>query len=570
MTGWTMHTVLEFVMGAYLAVLTGVARLASWLQITGGNPGHQNYVAASVVGASLVLCLLCAVWAVIANLRSKGYRHSMRAALSRAQAEIRFRETLIAACPEAIAVLGSDMGAPLSYRGGAALLQSCLDGPDAALLAARLESLLATGTAFTITARTASFPAVSIRGSAVGARAALFFRVEKSAHEADADFAAVLEALPVPVWIRNRHLVLTWANRAFLAATGAPTLRDAQLSDARIEDSERDLARTASEGADVTGVRRFAMVAGERRSLSMDLKRLPDRSVAGFALDLTDLSKAEARLQLTAEAFGSVLNALETAVAIFGADQRLIGYNAAYVRLWHLPESWLDAHPTLGDVFDRLREMRRVPEQRNFAGWKQEHLRQFEEAGQPVAETWHLPTGMSVDVRSVPYLLGGTVYLFRDISERLRKEATHQLLVQSQRAMLNTLGDAMALFGTDGRLKMHNDAFARLWSLSESEMAGEPHLIKLADLCANRFGRDGIWSMIAAGVNAGDPERLGEWGQLARADGRPLTLALNRLPDGGTLVTFTDLSDLTRFEAELGSPREIALDERRSTMTHAA
>lgn len=553
-----MHKVFEFFMGGYLLVLSGVSDLATWLsRLASDQAGHGGYVLAAVMATSLILGLICAIWSVTTHLRARSYRHAMRSALGRAQADIRFREAMITACPEAVAVLGSDMNAPLSYRGGAGLLQACLDGPDAAVLAAKLEALLASGASFTIVVRTASFPAVNVRGCAVGSRAALFFRIEKTAGEPDADFAAALESLPIPAWIRNKHLVLTWANRAFLAAAGVATLRDAQLSDAQLDQTERDLARAAAEGAEISGVKRYAVIEGERRALHIDMKRLPDKSVAGFAVDTTDLAKAEAKLELNTDAFGAVLNTLETAVAIFGSDQRLIAYNTAYVRMWHLPESWLDAHPTLSDLLDRLRELRRVPEQRNFAAWKQEHLQQFEEAGQRVIETWHLPTGMSVDVRSVPYLMGGAVYLFRDISDRLRKEATHQLLIQSQRAVLNTMSDAAAMFGPDGRLKMHNDAFTALWNLEESELTGEPHLSKVADLCAARIGRDGIWSMIAAGVNAGEPERFGEWGQLARADGRSLTLNLTRLPDGATLVGFSDLTDLSRFERELSLPQVV-------------
>ena len=551
-----MHTAFEFMMGAYLFVLSAVARLADWLTLQGDDPAH-HYSLAAVMVSSLLLGLGCAMWAVITQLRAKSYRRAMRAALSRSQSDIRFREAMIAACPEAIAVLGSDMNAPLSYRGGAGLLQASLDGPDAAMLAARLEDLLSSGTAFAATVRTASFPQVMVRGQAVGSRAAVFFRIDNPAAEPEVDFAGALDALPIPVWIRNKHLVLTWANRAFLAATGSATMREALSRDASLDKSERDLARAAGEGRDVTAAKRYAVVNGERRSLALDLKRLPDRSIAGFASDTTALSRAEARLQLSVDAFGAVLNTLETAVAIFGADQRLIAYNSAYVRMWHLPESWLDAHPTLSDVLDRLREMRRVPEQRNFAAWKQEHLHQFHEAGQHVLETWHLPTGMSVDVRSVPYLLGGTVYLFRDISERLRMEVTHQILLRSQRAVLNTVGQALALFGPDGRLRLHNDAFADLWQLRETELSGEPHLTRIADLCAGRTGRDGIWSMIAAGVNSTEPERLGEWGDLARADGRALSLDLTRLPDGATLVTFSDHTDLSRFTEVLAEPEVV-------------
>ena len=552
-----MHSMFEFAMGAFLQVLTWVVQLASMLAAIADRPmNHGDYALAAVVASSILLGLLCCVWAVAERVRGAVRRDAMRTALARAQSDIRFREAMISACPEAIAVIGGDLGAPLSYRGGAALLQACLDGPDAATLAAKLETLLATGAAFTLALRTASFPVVTVRGSAVGSRAAVFFRVDKDAAEPEADFCSAMDALPIPVWIRNKHTVLTWANRAFLAATGSPTLRDALLTDASLDSSERDLARAASDGADIVSARRYIVIGGQRRALTIDMRRLPDKSVAGFATDVTDLAKAEAKLQLNADAFSNALNTFETAVAIFGADRRLATYNTAYVRMWHLPEQWLDAHPTLNDILDRLREMRRLPEQRDFAAWKRELMEQFEEAGQQVEQTWHSPTGLSVDVRSFPHLLGGAIYLFRDISERLRMESSYLMLRLSQRATLNTINEAMAVFGPDGRLKLHNDAFVRLWKLNEEELAGQPHLTKVADLCAARTGRDGIWSMVSAGVNSSEPARYGEWGHLARADGRSLSLALTRLPEGATLVTFTDLTDLQRFQTLLREEKQ--------------
>jgi len=555
-----MHTLFEFVMGAYLQLLAWAARLAAgFALLSNRHPVHGDYAVAAVVIASLVVGLGCSVWAVAERLRGASQRDCLRAALKRAQSDIRFREAMINACPEAIVVLGGDLGAPLSYRGGAALLQSCLDGPDAAILAARLEALIATGAGFTINLRTAGFPQVTARGCPVGARAAVFFRVERNGIEPEVNFAAAMDALPMPVWIRNRNLVLTWANRAYLAATGTATLRDALLSDGSLGGTERDLARAASEGATVARERRYVVVGGQRRALDIDMRRLTDRSIAGFAADVTDLARAEARLQLNADAFGSVLNTFDTAVAIFGADRRLASYNTAYARMWRLPEQWLDTRPALSDILDRLREMRRLPEQRDFAAFKREHMKQFEVAGQHVDETWHSPTGVSVDVRSFPYLLGGAIYLFRDISERLRREASYQLLLRSQRAALNTITEAIAIFGPDGRLKLHNNAFARLWKLDEDDLANEPHLSKVADLCAACTGRDGIWSMVSAGVNSTEPARYGEWGDLVRADGRGLSLSLTRLPEGATLVAFADVTDLQRFQRMLREDKKTSV-----------
>ena len=64
----------------------------------------------------------------------------------------------------------------------------------------------------------------------------------------------------------------------------------------------------------------------------------------------------------------------QTAVAIFGKDQKLTFYNRAFVKLWGFPEAWLDRHPSDGEILDRLREMRKLPEQRDYQAWKRQRL----------------------------------------------------------------------------------------------------------------------------------------------------------------------------------------------------
>ena len=62
-----------------------------------------------------------------------------------------------------------------------------------------------------------------------------------------------------------------------------------------------------------------------------------------------------------------------TAVAIFGRDQKLTFYNRALcARLWGLPETWLDKHPGDGEILDKLREARKLPEQRDYQAWKRD------------------------------------------------------------------------------------------------------------------------------------------------------------------------------------------------------
>ena len=541
-----MHALVEILFNMFI-------QLEYWTSALGGlidqmiRSRHGGLVLATILVTSILVFGLGCGWALFERLRAVAAHYRMSASLARAQAEIRFREAMIMACPESVVVMGTDLNQPLSYRGGSALLQECLAGPDSAMLADKVDALLEGGSAFEVSVRTERHPSVAVQGCVVGSRAAIFLRPEEGSPELERDLTFLLEAMTVPVWIRNRDLSLAWANRAFLAATGAGALASARRSDPRIVRAERDLVETALEGKDVLGERRYSVIEGRRRALSVDILQLPSERVAGMALDVTESAHAEGQLRLATEAQADMLDHLGTAMAVFGADRRLASYNRAFAQLWELEPAWLDTNPALEDIFDRLREARRLPEQRDFQTWKREHLAMFESESDQIDETWHTPGGINAHVRAFPHLMGGVFYLFEDISETLRLSTQLQLLAGTQRATLDAVEDGIAVFGPDGRLKTHNAAFADLWEFSVQELSAEPHLTMIAQMAAARTGRDGIWNMIAAGITAPEPARCGHWGRMVRADGRVLALSLTRLPHGATLVMFEDNTDLARF-----------------------
>src|SRR6476659_9837059 len=93
---------------------------------------------------------------------------------------------------------------------------------------------------------------------------------------------------------------------------------------------------------------------------------LPHRPERRRPCSKPDASAAQSELQQHIDAHADTLDKLATAVAIFGRDQKLTFYNRAFSRLWELSENWLDTHPADGEILDRLREGRRLPEQRDY------------------------------------------------------------------------------------------------------------------------------------------------------------------------------------------------------------
>jgi signal transduction histidine kinase len=510
-----------------------------------------------IVLASGALAIAGGLWGLAERRATVALRETLRTTTSRARALLSSRDAWLSAGRESLMVWGADMSAPLSFGEGAALMEACLVGPDATDLSAALDALAANGTAFASTCRTTDGRFIQVRGRPAGGSVVVFLEPDRSGEVKEPDFQAILDAVPIPVWIRRpQDLGLSFVNRAFLTASGTPSLQAALQMNVAFDRSERDLASTARVDNQPVEAKRFAVLAGHRRALNFTLAPLPNGVVVGSVVDVTASSEAETKLQRHLDAHAETLDRLATAVAIFGSDRKLTFYNRAYVSLWGLPEAWLDAHPGVGEILDRLRELRRLPEQPDFRAWKQERLKLFERLDGHPEEQWHLPGGKTLKVLTQPHPLGGLLFLYEDVSDQLRLASSYNTLIKVQKATLDTLQEGVAVFGPDGRLKLYNAAFQRIWRLEANELANEPHLKLIADACATRFGASSVWQSVTSTVTAATPERRREWNEAERSDGAIISLSVAPLPDGATLVTFVDATDRFKMESALRERNE--------------
>ena len=217
-----------------------------------------------------------------------------------------------------------------------------------------------------------------------------------------------------------------------------------------------------------------AIVAGQRRSF--DVLTVPaGRGSAGIGIDATEAEAMRAELKRMADAHRRTLDQLATGVAIFGSDQRLVFYNAAYRSLWDLDAGFLDQGPTDSAVLDQLRAARKLPDEQDFRQWKTA-LHEAYRAVEPKEHTWHLPDGRTMRVVTTPNPEGGVIYLFHDVTERLDLERRYDALIRVQGETLDNLTEAVAVFGSDGRLRLFNPVFARMWRLAPEMLAERPHI----------------------------------------------------------------------------------------------
>ena len=491
--------------------------------------------------------LVSSLWGLWLQAKLRHFKHRAKMDLAAADLARSFKKALLTGAAEGAVVLKARGREQQYYGEGKALYESCLASPKSSNVTRALASLIEAGTPFALSVPCGHCDLI-LRGVPVAGRAVLYFHKD-CASEDRVRYREILDALPAPVWMRGAENSIVWANKAFVSIAGFSSLEDAVAGDAMLQRSERELAVKALQSGEPASGRVSAIVRGESRVFSLGLAPMPGSGVAGFASDVTENAQLISRLRLACDAQDDVIDHFPFAVAVLDGERRLAGCNKAYADLWDLPKPWLDCHPSYGEILDRLRDKRRLPERRNFQEWKTAQLAAFDPAGRRSEEFWHLPNGRSIRIVIHPHLMGGVFIMFEDITERLKLESSLNLLTQVQKATLDTLDEGIAIFGTDGRLVMHNVPFARMWKLTESELDGQPHFAEIANICTDRIGHDGIWSIVSCGVNSATPERFGEWSKTKRADGRTISLSLSRLPNGTTVVAFTDITDLEQFSA---------------------
>ncbi len=452
---------------------------------------------------------------------------------------------------------------------------SALDPADGKRLAAAVEGLNRRGSPFTLQVQRMDgaliFEVTGTRSrpSLGGAAVELLWFADVTvpnntlaAVEAARDaHARLLDALPVPVWRRGTDLSLVYCNLAYARAVDRS--RDDVLSEAielpgtALAETSRALARRSLETGTVATDSHHVVVAGERRRLELSERPLSGNETAGCALDLTGTEEVQDQLSRHIDAHAEVLETLSSAIAIYGPDMRLKFFNSAYARLWRVDESTLAEEPHHNDVMELMRERRRLPEQPDFPAYKAERLRLYSTLIEPLEELQHLPDGSTLRMTVTPHPFGGVLFTFEDVTDRLALERSYNTLIAVQRETLDNLYEGVAVYGADGRLKLYNPAFARIWKLPLSLLTAEPHARDVVEKTRAFFDvPDEIWPEFIEHSVTEITETGARDGRQERADGSVVDWAQVPLPDGASLFTFLDVTDSIRVERALRERNE--------------
>ena len=365
----------------------------------------------------------------------------------------------------------------------------------------------------------------------------------------------ILDNIPYPVWQRDQNLQIEYCNSPYLEYLKNNSF-DSSMEISRYS---QDLAQNAFETEKPVSSNFYLTSANEQNEQRLfKFMETPLRNITiGVANDITQSEQNKKELAKYIIAHHNLLENSSSAMALYRSDRKLLFYNNAFAKLWDLDRKWLDSQPCYEEILENLRDKQKLPEQANFKKFKDDQINLFSNLLQTHHEFLHLPDGRTLRSFIIPHPLGGLLFSYEDMSDRLNMLRSYNALVAVKKATLNNLSEAISVFGEDGKLKLHNHVYADIWNLGNEFLESNPHISTVLDHTKHLYKDKDSWVKFRDYFMLQFTSRNKACIRLQLKNSLILDISIIPLPDGATLFTYLDVTDSFLVERSLRERNEI-------------
>ncbi|WP_424810410.1 PAS-domain containing protein [Roseococcus sp. YIM B11640] len=263
--------------------------------------------------------------------------------------------------------------------------------------------------------------------------------------------------------------------------------------------------------------------------------------------DVTELVMAREQAQAQARALAVTLDASRHAIALYDADSRLIAGNRIAARV----ASFAGLEMMTGRTFE---EVIRHQAPLDYPGDPEAAERFATEIlaldrSKPIRYQRRRPDGIVLDVASDPTPEGGFVISVSDVTPLVDAQEEAQRRAGIMQVMLENSRQGIVLYDAEQRLVAANALAGELMGVPD--LLRRPGITQREILVEQRargiFGADATaenWENYFQQLDRTQPQRV----QRNLPDGRRLDIASDPTPDGGHVVSISDISALVRAE----------------------
>ncbi len=362
-----------------------------------------------------------------------------------------------------------------------------------------------------------------------------------------------MNIFPLMIWLRDQSGRIKYCNSLYAQALESSPSKVVAESLELVygENSLKKLAQQAIQTRTPQYTKTHAVVSGERKLLAVGEVNLifPYAATVGYAHDETNIENLENDLTNHIHAHQDIFDLISTGICVYDHDGHVDFFNTAYLRLFDFKESWLHTKPHISEVLEDLRERRQLPEYGDFPKYKANIVSSFRSLTEPLHEVINHPDGRVLSLTTAPHMMGGLIFMFENITDRLDLERGYNTLRAVQKETIDNLYEGILVVGPDYRIKVYNPSLLFILGLEDNEWEAnhiKDILVKLSD----NFSSASEYKKLVLGVEKAlsDRQQCSEEFFLRE---KKASYSYLPLPDGAHMFSFIDISDRWRFEQSM-------------------
>jgi len=381
-------------------------------------------------------------------------------------------------------------------------------------------------------------------------------RTEEALRKKEEELSIIFDSVPAMIFYKDPESRFLRVNQGFADAMGASPgeiegKTAFELFPVHAEDYWRNDKEVMRTGAAKTGLIQPLETPRGRRWIRTD--KIPYRDedgtiigIIGFAVDITDLIRAEEALRDGEEALRAVLDAAADGILAVDVNGRVQFANKRFSEMWHIPPDLMEA----GDDRELLRFVtNQLIDAKRFLTKVQQLYQSFRDD----FDTIYFRDGRVFERESRAFAkgteLGGRVWSFHDITELKRTEEALRKKEEELRVIFDSVPAMIFYKDRENRFIRVNQALANTTGLSREEIEGKT-AFELFPVHAEDYWRDDkeVMSTGVPKTNIIEPVETARGQRWVRTDKIPY-----RDEDGtiiGIIGFAVDITDLKRNEGD--------------------
>ncbi|HUK06699.1 MAG TPA: PAS-domain containing protein [Stellaceae bacterium] len=277
----------------------------------------------------------------------------------------------------------------------------------------------------------------------------------------------------------------------------------------------------------------------------------------GIGRDITQAVAAEARASAAQRRLGDALESIPDALLLIDAEDRIVLCNSRYRALHHEIEDMLMPGVAFSDVVAAFSVRLHPNDPAAAEAWRRQRIRRH-----GLFDSWIIRrphNGRWYHISERPTAEGGTVLMQIDITDLKRREQEFAEKTQLLQATLDNMQQGLLVLDADLCVKAWNYRLLQLLDVEPDVVETGKPVIELFRAIGNRgeYGAGDIETLIR-----GRMEQLRKLDppirERRRPDGTVMEQRRVRMPDGGILITYNDITETRRVERDLRRAKDEA------------